>query len=347
MLASPTWRGVVQASDPAAELINLHDAGAGVYVTVNQTDGSGRKRENITAVRAVWQEDDDGGEHTFPLKPSMVIETSPGHHHRYWLVDGEWPTDEQGRSDFASVMGRMVETYGSDKNAKDISRVLRVPGFLHRKTDQRRMVSIVEDSGQRHTRAEIILAFPPVERPKAKTTSGNGANGAHYTAGGKREEIYARAALDKAAAELASEHEGGRNDLLNKKAFAMGRMVGAGWINRAEVADALWQACEQNGLTADVNEVQKTLASGLGTGSRNLMNRWLIPNLKTLRLVPHTSRPLGAAVSLCPALSLSGDLSRQTIWLMGCYSVGSSIRSQRRPAAARPPWRCCWLLTWP
>ena len=102
----------------------------------------------------------------FPLHPSMVVETSPGHFHRYWLVAGDWPADGRGRADFAAVMERMVESYGSDKNAKDISRVLRLPGFLHRKSKTPHLVHIVEASGRRYSRAEIIAAFPPVERPK-------------------------------------------------------------------------------------------------------------------------------------------------------------------------------------
>ena len=111
------------------------------------------------------QEDDDGFDGAFPLQPSIVVETSPEHFHRYWLVADEWPADERGRTDFAAVMERMVESYGSDKNAKDISRVLRLPGFLHRK-GKPHLVRIVEASGRRYSRAEIIAAFPPVERAK-------------------------------------------------------------------------------------------------------------------------------------------------------------------------------------
>ena len=134
----PALIRIVQSPPPARdELVKLNKQGAGVFVTVNETDGRGRKSENITRVRAVWQEDDDGFDGAFPLQPSMVVETSPGHFHRYWLVADEWPADERGRADFAAVMERMVESYGSDKNAKDIARVLRLPGFLHRKSRRR------------------------------------------------------------------------------------------------------------------------------------------------------------------------------------------------------------------
>jgi Primase C terminal 2 (PriCT-2)/RepB DNA-primase from phage plasmid/Protein of unknown function (DUF3987) len=167
----PELAKVITRSPALPELRQMHSSGAGVYVTINETDGGGRKSENIVRVRAVWQEDDDGFGGALPIPPSLVVQSSPGCFHRYWFVADDWPADEQGRKDFAAVMERMVESYGSDKNAKDISRVLRVPGFLHRK-EEPYPVRIVEASGKRYTRAEIIAAFPRVERPQT--------NGAHY-----------------------------------------------------------------------------------------------------------------------------------------------------------------------
>jgi Protein of unknown function (DUF3987)/Primase C terminal 2 (PriCT-2)/RepB DNA-primase from phage plasmid len=162
---------VIQSPPPARnELSDLNEQGAGIFVTVNDTDGKGRKSKNITRVRSVWQEDDDDFDGAFPLDPSMVVQTSPGHFHRYWRVADDWPADERGRADFAAVMERMVESYGSDKNAKDIARVLRFPGFLHRKGTTPHLVRIVEVSERRYSRAEIIAAFPPVEQPKKDKT---------------------------------------------------------------------------------------------------------------------------------------------------------------------------------
>jgi hypothetical protein len=149
------------------ELLQLHAHGAGVYVTVNQTDGKGRRAENVVRIRAVFQEDDSNYDGVFPLQPSMVVQSSPGHFQRYWLAADDWAADEQGRKDFTAVLERLVESYGSDKNAKDIVRVLRVPGFLHRKGDPH-LVSIVEASGKRYSRAEILAAFPKVEREQKR-----------------------------------------------------------------------------------------------------------------------------------------------------------------------------------
>src|ERR1700722_3767061 len=157
------------------ELLNLHDRGAGVYFTVNRTDGAGRKGRNITNIRAVWQEDDDGVAVDFPIEPSLVVESSPGRFHRYWLLAEPWPADERGRADHAEVMERMIETYGSDPNAKDLCRVLRVPGFLNRKHGDPHQVRVVSSPGWRYSRAEILAAFPPVERSQPTKAKANGA----------------------------------------------------------------------------------------------------------------------------------------------------------------------------
>ena len=159
---------LARATSNRDEILQLYTRGAGVYVTINETDLTGRKSENIKRVRAIWQEDDAGHGGPFPLDPSIVVKSSPGHFHRYWLIADEWPADEQGRADFAAVMERMVESYGCDKNAKDISRVLRLPGFLHRKDPaaQSHMVRVEENRERRYTREEILRAFPPVQREK-------------------------------------------------------------------------------------------------------------------------------------------------------------------------------------
>src|SRR5215831_8230963 len=158
---------LARVTSDRVEVLQLYGRGAGVYVCINQTDLAGRKRSNIKRIRSVWQEDDASHGGPFPIEPSLVVESSPGKFHRYWLVADDWPADEKGRADFAGVMERMVESYGSDNNAKDTSRVLRLPGFLHRKDPTRaHMVRIVESGGRRYTREEIIRAFPPIEREK-------------------------------------------------------------------------------------------------------------------------------------------------------------------------------------
>src|SRR5262245_35956026 len=105
--------GLLARNTAKNDVLNLYELGAGVYVTINETDLTGRKSENITRIRAIWQEDDGGHGGPFPLEPSLVVESSPGKFHRYWLVSNTWPADEKGRADFAAVMERMVASDGS------------------------------------------------------------------------------------------------------------------------------------------------------------------------------------------------------------------------------------------
>ena len=143
----------------------MNNDGLAILVTVNATNFRARTAKNITSIRAVWQDDDDCWQGEFPLEPSCVVETSPGKHHRYWLVDGGWSADAQGRLDFRSVMAGMVENFGCDPQASDISRLLRVPGFWHQK-GRPHLVRIVGGNSERYTRDEIVTAFAvPLPEP--------------------------------------------------------------------------------------------------------------------------------------------------------------------------------------
>ena len=65
----------------------LNDQGAGIFVTVNETDLKGRKTDNIISVRAVFADLDAAPlepVRDFGLKPHIIIETSPNRWHAYW-----------------------------------------------------------------------------------------------------------------------------------------------------------------------------------------------------------------------------------------------------------------------
>lgn len=135
-------------------------AGAGIFVTVQETDGSGRRKvENVTRIRAIFQEADRSDTPGLPVEPNIIVETSPGKHHRYVLVEGA-PLDE-----FEPVQQRLVDDYGSDPNARDRARVLRLPGFYHVKDPRRpHLVRVVHESGTPPLPwAKVQRIFPPVE----------------------------------------------------------------------------------------------------------------------------------------------------------------------------------------
>jgi putative DNA primase/helicase len=83
-----------------------------------------------------------------------------------------------------------------------------------------------------------------------------------------RDQAYALQALRGAAAEIRqTPPHTRRNECLNASAYHMGRMVARGWIDKTDVADELSEAGIASGL--DVDEVQRTLASGLTAGMQN------------------------------------------------------------------------------
>ena len=104
-------------------------AGAGVFYTVNATDGQGRRGANMTQVRAALV-DLDGAPlpAEFPIEPHVIIETSAGRWHLIWLLEPS--------SDFATwsdLQARLAAYYGGDAKLIDPPRVARLPGFDHQK----------------------------------------------------------------------------------------------------------------------------------------------------------------------------------------------------------------------
>jgi hypothetical protein len=112
-----------------------------------------------------------------PLETSNVVDANgeifPRLHH-YWFVHPEHPISAE---DFHGLMECMVETHGSDPDAKDLARVLRVPGSWHQKGNPHH-VQIVGGCHARYGRDELIAAFPPPVRhkpdPKAPRPTFNG-----------------------------------------------------------------------------------------------------------------------------------------------------------------------------
>jgi hypothetical protein len=115
-------------------LAKLSEAGAGVYVTVNETDFHGRSASNIVRIRAYFS-DLDGAPLTnfrrIRLKPHFYTETSPGRYHIYWRVA------DAMLSEFKATQQRLVRLLDADPSVCDAPRVLRLAGFSHQKDPAR------------------------------------------------------------------------------------------------------------------------------------------------------------------------------------------------------------------
>jgi hypothetical protein len=157
-------------AEHAETLIRLNNLGAGIFVMVQEGDGLGRGNKNVTRIRAVFQEDDGEGK-PLPLEPHIINESSPGKHHRYLLTEG------LSVEEFRPVQARLVADYGSDKNAQDPARVLRLPGFYHQKVDNGKgltgkpfQVRTIHESGaQPYEREELLKAIPPFRAERLRS----------------------------------------------------------------------------------------------------------------------------------------------------------------------------------
>jgi RepB DNA-primase from phage plasmid len=156
------------------ELVRRNNEGAGIFITFNRTDLRRRREENITHIRGSFQEDDKTFQGTLPLAPSPVVQSSPGKFHRYCLAVSPWEADDDAKHEFRGMMERMIKDFGSDPEAKDLARVLRLAGFYHMKDPTNpQLVRIISSSGIRYSRTELLEKFPPIERSKPRLVIDN------------------------------------------------------------------------------------------------------------------------------------------------------------------------------
>lgn len=143
--------------NPPRDLLVANTNGCGVFVTINQTDGTGRKRDNILGLRAVFCDFDDiePGAGSGALPPSMIVQSKNGKH-VYWLIA---PNEELSR--WSGIQLAMAQKLGADPACHDLSRVMRVPGFWHRKDpDDPFMVELLEcHPERRYTLDQITNAY--------------------------------------------------------------------------------------------------------------------------------------------------------------------------------------------
>ena len=125
-------------SDVALSLSRLNEQGAGIFFTVNQTDGKGRSAKNITAVRALFVDGDDvDAPPMWHHCPDIFVwrEDTRGlvarRWHAYWITK----TGDIPLSKFEACQKRLAAHYHTDPAVHDLPRVMRVPGFLHRKAE--------------------------------------------------------------------------------------------------------------------------------------------------------------------------------------------------------------------
>ncbi|MBP1625951.1 MAG: hypothetical protein H6Q00_426, partial [Holophagaceae bacterium] len=157
----------------AQELDRRNRAGAGIFVTVNATDGTGRSKEHITGLRTWWTDLDLGedapppGMEVIPLPPSLRVRSGHGEH-LYWLAQellpcGCAPERQRTHEGELRQIQASLKSWGADPAVCEVARVMRLPGFLNRKREPHVLVELAEACPVRYTPEEIRVAFRPEE----------------------------------------------------------------------------------------------------------------------------------------------------------------------------------------
>ncbi len=180
---SPEKRGalarVMHGAELPAVLNGINGQGAGVFVTINATDGRGRHIANVTSIRAQFI-DGDGVEMpaAWHLRPSIIVRRDATHWHAYWLLETPESVTAENRAALVQVFRerqkRLALMYRADPKINDLSRVMRIPGFAHCKDPANPiMVELVDCDGGRRYGLDAIMAGVaelPVEVPVQTST---------------------------------------------------------------------------------------------------------------------------------------------------------------------------------
>ncbi len=148
----------------------LHDdnkADRGVFFIVN---GGGHTDKAVKTARAQFVDFDDFPFEeqierikAFPLEPSIIIKTKKSLH-CYWLLDG-------GKiALFREVQERLIQYFGSDPVIKNESRVMRLYGFEHRKTDTPVPVTLIKFNPELRYNQRQFHEVLPLLDPANKST---------------------------------------------------------------------------------------------------------------------------------------------------------------------------------
>lgn len=137
-----------------------NDRDRGIFFVVNF---GGHEDEDITRINAQFVECDSLSIEeqyekimAFPLEPSLIVKTKKSLH-TYWLMK------DADVAAFRRVQKRLIAQFNGDKSCINESRVLRLPGFDHRKEDPVMVQCIKFSPELRYTQAELEAVLPEVE----------------------------------------------------------------------------------------------------------------------------------------------------------------------------------------
>lgn len=152
----------------------LNKKGYGVFFEPNTFKGA-RRKENLVKIKYWLADMDDGTKEEqmnridkIRYKPSIIVETKKGYHCYWAAIDA---TKEKYRT----IEKGLIAALKADKGCKDMTRLLRVPGFYHMKDkDSPYLIKIIWKRKDEYREAEMLFGFPvPVVKSKTVYTHNN------------------------------------------------------------------------------------------------------------------------------------------------------------------------------
>ena len=277
--------------------------------------------------------------------PSVVIDSGGGYH-AYWLLLEPYAlTTDTKRERAREVQARWVAHVGGDPGAKDLARVLRVPGTRNLKPEYGPdfpTVEVIRADFSRLYDLDALEALLPQETPQETQPPAQVAPRSAQDDGRDR---WAEAAFSQELATLARARAGERNDTLNQVAFSLGQIVAGGRLDRGEVEQALAAAALAIGLGE--TETRDTIRSGIEAGMNEPRGPKDAPKGKRQK-----ARKLGARVPSEEAQAIKAmapeppdpDLRRQIIDALLGWDVGED--DEKPPVLIRRQRAGRLLLDW-
>ena len=143
--------------DVVDRLVRLNERGAAVSVTVNETDGSGKRRaENIVRARALFI-DFDGPITNDPATtcpPTITVQSKRGPHYYWVLAGGGMDLARWEEAQFA-----LATQYGGDPQCDRRQFAMRCPGFFHNKKEPHLVTLTDCDPDQLYFLDDLVAAF--------------------------------------------------------------------------------------------------------------------------------------------------------------------------------------------
>lgn len=259
-----------------------------VYFGVNPvariplTNARGEKRDRryirsqngyIGAINTVFGEFDikDFGskeaifDHLSDYPPASVTIFSGGGYHLYWLLDEPFIIGtEADREQARRVQANWVDYTGSDKQSKDLARVLRVPGTKNYKPQYAPdfpTVTIIDHIDKRYTLRYLEKLSEPPPQPKPDPLP----HPMTLPTADDRQ-WYANHAFRITSDMLRDAPDGEKHGTLLKAARLLGGYCAGGIINEAEAVNLLENEIAHKPNVDDLNQAYKTIRDGIEYG---------------------------------------------------------------------------------